>query len=250
LSSAATATGISGWIIIRLKMDKAMQCTLEDVKLIPVFSELGDEDLQEVRPYLVREHYSRKKEIFSEGDAPDWFYIVMTGKVKVTKISSDGREIIMEIISPGDFFGGFAVLKGFPFPANAVAMEDSEIIKLSRKDLLKVIDRFPSVMYSITSSLGERTRGLHETLKNIALERVESRMAALLVKLADKTGGETNAGETVIDMRITKQDMAEMVGTTVETAIRVMSRFRKSGLIADKNGRIVIKNIKALKALI
>jgi CRP/FNR family transcriptional regulator len=174
----------------------------------------------------------------------------MSGKVKITKISSDGREIIMEVISPCDFFGGFAVLKGFPFPANAVAMEDSEILKLSRKDLLKIIDRFPSVMYSITSSLGERTRGLHETLKNIALERVESRIAALLVKLADKTSDRVDAGETVINMRITKQDMAEMVGTTVETAIRVMSRFRKSGLISEKNGRISIKDMKALKELI
>lgn len=227
-----------------------MRCTPENVKRIPIFSELGDKDLQEIRSCFISEYYARRKEIFSEGDAPDWFYIVMSGKVKVTKISSEGREIIMEVISPCDFFGGFAVLKGFPFPANAVAMEDSEILKLSRKDLLKIIDRFPSVMYSITSSLGERTRGMHETLKNIALERVESRIAALLVKLADKTGDGVDAGETVINMRITKQDMAEMVGTTVETAIRVMSRFRKSGLIADKNGKIAIKEMKALKALI
>ncbi len=231
-------------------MGKAMRCTLEDVKRIPIFSGLGDKDLQELSSCLVMQHYARKKEIFSEGDDPDWFYIVMNGKVKVTKISGDGREIIMEVISPCNFFGGFAVLKGFPFPANAVAMEDSEILKLSRKDLLKVIDRFPSVMYSITWNLGERTRGLHETLKNIALERVESRIAALLIKLADKTGDGSHAGETVINMRITKQDLAEMVGTTVETAIRVMSRFRKSGLIADKSGRIVIKDMKALKALI
>ncbi|HXW68196.1 MAG TPA: Crp/Fnr family transcriptional regulator [Dissulfurispiraceae bacterium] len=227
-----------------------MRWTLEDVKRIPIFSELGDKDLQEMSSFLVTEHYPRKKEIFLEGDAPEWFYIVMSGKVKVTKISGDGREIIMEVISPLDFFGGFAVLKGFPFPANAVAMEDSEILKLSRKDLLKVIDRFPSVMYSITSSLGERTRGLHETLKNIALERVESRIASLLVKLADKAGDRVNTGETVINMHITKQDMAEMVGTTVETAIRVMSRFRKSGLVEDKNGKLAIKDMKALKALI
>ncbi len=227
-----------------------MRWTSEDVKLIPIFSELGDKDIQELNSCLVREHYARKKEIFLEGDAPDWFYIVMSGKVKVTKISGDGREIIIEVISPCDFFGGFAVLKGFPFPANAVAMEDSEIFKLSRRDLLKIIDRFPSVMFSITSSLGERTRGLQETLKNIALERVESRIAALLVKLADKTGDGINAGEAVIDMHITKQDIAQMVGTTVETAIRIMSRFRKSGVIANKNGKIVIKDMKTLKALI
>ena len=227
-----------------------MRCTLDDVKRIPIFSKVRDKDLAEILSCFILESYTRKKEIFTEGDAPDWFYIVMSGKVKVTKISSEGREIIMEVISPCDFFGGFAVLKGFPFPANAVAMEDSEILKLSRKALLKIIDRFPSVMYLITSSLGERTRGMHETLKNIALERVDSRIAALLVKLADKSSDRVDPGENVIDMRITKQDVAEMVGTTVETAIRVMSRFRKSGLIADKNGRLAIKDMKALKELI
>lgn len=227
-----------------------MQCSLEDVKSIPVFSGLSDKDLEEVRACLLRERYARKKEIFSEGDAPDWFYIVLSGKVKVTKISGDGREIIMEVISPRDFFGGFAVLKGFPFPANAVAMEDSEILKLSRKDLLKVIDSFPTVMYAITSSLGERTRGLHETLKNIALEKVESRIASLLVKLADKSGESVASVGLVINMRITKQDIAEMVGTTVETAIRVMSRFKKSGLIGDSSGKIVVKDIEGLKSLI
>jgi len=231
-------------------MEKTMRCTLDDVKRIPIFSKVRDKDLAEILSCFILESYTRKKEIFTEGDAPDWFYIVMSGKVKVTKISSEGREIIMEVISPCDFFGGFAVLKGFPFPANAVAMEDSEILKLSRKALLKIIDRFPSVMYLITSSLGERTRGMHETLKNIALERVDSRIAALLVKLADKSSDRVDPGENVIDMRITKQDVAEMVGTTVETAIRVMSRFRKSGLIADKNGRLAIKDMKALKELI
>jgi CRP-like cAMP-binding protein len=227
-----------------------MQCTLEEIKRIPIFEGLSDKDLDELRLCLVKGPYARKGEIFSEGDTPDWFYIVASGKVKVTKISVDGREIIMEVISPYDFFGGFAVLKGFPYPANAVAMEDSEIIKLSRNDLLMFIERFPSLMYSITSSLGDRTKDLHETLKNIALERVEPRIAALLVKLADKSGEKTSLGETVINMRITKQDIAEMVGTTVETTIRVMSRFRKSGLIGDKDGKILIKDVDALKALI
>ena len=226
-----------------------MQYTLDEIKRIPIFSDLSDKDLEEVCSCLVMERYLRKKEIFSEGDAPEWFYIVISGKVKVTRISHDGREIIMEVISPRDFFGGFAVLKGFPFPANAVAMENSEILKLARKDLLRFIDRFPGIMYRITSSLGERTRELHDTLKNIALERVDSRIAALLVKLADKSGERVDNVETIINMRITKQDIAEMVGTTVETAIRVMSLFRKSGLIADYKGKIAIKDMDGLKAL-
>jgi CRP/FNR family transcriptional regulator len=222
---------------------------LEDLKKIPIFSTLNDEELKEIQSYLIKESFKKKQEIFSEGDPSDWFYILLNGKVKITKMSVDGREIIIELISPPDFFGGFAVLKGFPYPANAVAMEDSSVIKISRHNLLKIIDRFPNVMYDMTANLGDRIREFHDTLKNIALERVESRIAALLLKLADKTG-EKKDKTILIDMRLTKQDIAEMVGTTVETTIRVMSKFKKSGYITDKDGKVLIKDLEALESIV
>jgi CRP-like cAMP-binding protein len=222
---------------------------LEDLKKIPIFSALNYEELKEIQSYLSKESFKKKEEIFSEGDSSDWFYILVNGKVKITKMSVDGREIIIELISPPDFFGGFAVLKGFPYPANAVAMEDSDVIKISRHNLLRVIDRFPNVMYDMTANLGDRIREFHDTLKNIALERVESRIAALLLKLADKTG-EKKDKTILINMRLTKQDIAEMVGTTVETTIRVMSKFKKSGFIDDKDGRVLIKDLDALESIV
>ncbi|MDI6728092.1 MAG: Crp/Fnr family transcriptional regulator [Thermodesulfovibrionales bacterium] len=222
---------------------------LEDLKRIPIFSALNDEELKEIQSYLSKENFKKKQEIFSEGDPSDWFYILINGKVKITKMSVDGREIIIELISPPDFFGGFAVLKGFPYPANAVAMEDSNVIKISRHNLLKIIDRFPNVMYDMAANLGDRIREFHDTLKNIALERVESRIAALLLKLADKTG-EKKDKTILINMRLTKQDIAEMVGTTVETTIRVMSKFKKSGFIDDKDGKVLIKDINALESIV
>lgn len=223
---------------------------LEDLKKIPIFTSLNDDEIKEIQSYLIKEGFKKKQEIFSEGDPPDWFYILLSGKVKITKMSFDGREIIIELISPPDFFGGFAVLKGFPYPANAVAMEDSEILRISRHNLMKIIDRFPNVMYDITSSLGERTRDFHDTLKNIALGRVESRIAALLIKLADKTGEKKDGRTILINMRLTKQDIAEMVGTTVETSIRVMSKFKKSGFIEDKGGKVLIKDLDALQSIV
>ncbi|MEW6117763.1 MAG: Crp/Fnr family transcriptional regulator [Nitrospirota bacterium] len=217
---------------------------------IPIFSDLDEQERGEIQPYVVLERFEKREEIFSEGDPSEWFYIVLSGKVKITKLSHDGREIIIEVISPHDFFGGFAVLKGFPYPANAIAMEDAVVCKIARHHLLRIIDRFPSVMYGITANLGERIRDSHEMLKNIALERVEARIAALILKLADKAGVPTNNGEKAIAMRLTKQDIAEMVGTTVETSIRIMSRFRKSGFIDDDSGRIVVKEPKALQSIV
>lgn len=223
---------------------------LADLKKIPIFSNLSEIEIKEILPYLIKESFKKKEKIFSEGDPPDWFYILTDGKIKITKLSHEGKEIIIELISPIDFFGGLAVLKGFPYPANAVAMEDSEIIKISKHNLLKIIDRFPSIMHEITSNIGDRIREFHDTLKNIALERVELRIAALLLKLSDKIGDKTDNNAAIINMKLTKQDIAEMVGTTVETSIRVISKFKKSGIMAEKDGKIIIKNLDLLRSIV
>jgi len=218
------------------------------IRKIELFKDLEEEDLKEIEPYLRASSFSRKEVIFAEGDPPDYLYFVMKGKVKITKLSQEGKEIIIEIISPFDFFGGVAVMRGFPYPANAVAMEKTDILKVSRKDLLRILDRFPSLMYCMTMNLGDRMRGAHETLKNIALERVEARIVSLLLKLAENLGKQTDEG-VLIDMRLSRQDIADMVGTTVETAIRTMTRFRKSGLIREVDGRVLITDPKGLSAL-
>lgn len=220
--------------------------SLESLKSVPIFSALPAEDLQGVSSYFHNEVFRKKDTIFAEGSEPEWFYICLSGKVKITKLSHDGKELIIEIISPGDFFGGFAVIKGFPYPANAIAMEDTSIIRISREDIAAIIEKYPAVMHSIMSNLGMRVRDFHTSLKSIALDKVESRIVSVLLKLAEKSGV-VQDGSVVIDMRLTKQDIAEMVGTTVETAIRVMSKLRKSGALTEKDGRIVLKNMEMLR---
>ena len=217
----------------------------KNLKKIELFKNLSEEELKELEPYLLSTKYKKKEDIFSEGDPPEWFYIVSKGKVKITKLSHEGKEIILEIVSPTDIFGGVAVIRGFPYPANAVAMEDSEVLKISRKNLMRLVDRFPNLMYCIALQLGDRMKSSYDSLKNIALERVEARIAALLLKLSNKIGVETDEG-TVIDMRLTKQDVADMVGTTVETSIRTFSKFKKQGLVTDSDGKIIIKDMDGL----
>lgn len=221
---------------------------MKNLKKIDLFKNLSDDELKELVPYLQMVSYKKKEDIFAEGDQPEWFYIVSTGKIKVTKLSHEGKEIILEIISPHDIFGGVAVLRNFPYPANASAMENSEVIKISRKNLMRLVDRFPNLMYCIALQLGDRMRSSYDSLKNIALERVEARIAALLIKLAHKIGKESKAG-ILIDMRLTKQDVADMVGTTVETSIRTFSKFKKQGLLSDANGKITIIDREGLMTL-
>jgi len=220
---------------------------MKQLNKVSLFKDLSDAEFKELEPYLSTTAYKKKETIFSEGEPPEWFYLVLTGKVKITKLSHEGKEIILEVISPTDIFGGVAVIKGFPYPANAVAMEDSEVLKISRKNLMRLVDRFPNLMYCMAMQMGERMKSSYDSLKNIALERVEARIAALLLKLAGKVGIDTKEG-TMIDMRLTKQDVADMVGTTVETSIRTFSKFKKQDLVTEVDGKIVIKDRESLAA--
>lgn len=224
-----------------------MLCSVKDIRKIGIFEGLTEEEAGGIVPLLLSEKFSRKDTIFSEGDPSDWFYFVESGEVKITKISLDGKEIILEIIHPGDFFGGLAVLRGFPYPANAVAKEDSEVLKISRADLMKVVEKHPKIMLSIVQEMGDRIKHSHETTKNIALEKVSARIAALLLKLARESGTPTERG-VELAMKLTKQEIAEMVGTTVETSIRTMSQFKKMGLIEERAGKIVIVDPSGLEA--
>lgn len=218
------------------------------LRKLSLFKDLSDAEMKELEPYCSTSTFRKKETIFSEGEPPEWFYLVLSGKVKITKLSHEGKEVILEVISPTDIFGGVAVIKGFPYPANAIAMEDAEVLKISRKNLLRLVDRFPNLMYCMAMQMGERMKSSYDSLKNIALERVEARIAALLLKLAGKVGVESKHG-TVIDMRLTKQDVADMVGTTVETSIRTFSKFKKQDLVTEADGKIVIKDKDGLAAL-
>jgi len=220
-----------------------------DIRQVAIFNTLSPKDAREIQPYFMDGSFEKKETVFSEGDPSEWLYIVKKGKVKITKLSQEGKEIILEIIQPMDYFGGIAVVRGFPYPANAVAMEATDVLKISRKNLLSIMDRFPNLMYCMAMNIGDRIKDSHETLKNIALEKVESRIASLLVKLSDKAGEKVPEG-IQITMKLTKQDIAEMVGTTVETSIRTMSKFTKAGLVSTRTGRLVIRDIERLKSLV
>ena len=219
-----------------------------DITKVSLFNTLGAEDVKEVSHYLVPGTFSKKEFIFSEGDPSDWLFMVKKGKVKITKLSNEGKELILEIIPPYEIFGGIAVVRGFPYPANAIAMEETEVLKISRKNLMSIMDRFPNLMYCMAMNIGDRIKDTHETLKNIALEKVESRIASLLIKLSEKAGEKVHDG-LAINMKVTRQDLAEMVGTTVETSIRTMSKLSKAGLIVVKSGKIIIRDIERLKSL-
>ncbi|MCI4624910.1 MAG: Crp/Fnr family transcriptional regulator [Candidatus Magnetoovum sp. WYHC-5] len=212
---------------------------------VSIFNNLESATIEKIAKCFKEIDFKKKQTIFNEGDPSEWLYIVKSGIVKITKNSNEGKEFIIEIIKEGELFGAVAVLNSIPYPANAISMENTTLLRISRTNLLELVAKIPTIMFNFASILGDRVLNFHDTLKHIALEKVEARIASVLIKFANQNvinGLNCN----MVEIRLTKQDIADMVGTTVETTIRTISRFKRLGFIEYKDGKIVITNIKAL----
>jgi len=218
---------------------------IETLKKCEIFAELTDKELSKISALFEERSIKKDEYIFMEEDPSGWFYILSGGRVKIVKHSQSGKDIILEIISPGDVFGGVAVLDKKPFPASAQAMESASVVRISRRNIFDLMEEHPVLKLAIVKSFSDRLRNAHEMLKNIATERVERRIASLLLKLSEKVGID-DKGYKKLDFPLTRQEIAEMVGTTVETCIRTMSKYRKEGRVKSSGGRIFV-NADSLK---
>jgi CRP/FNR family transcriptional regulator len=213
---------------------------IETLRKSGVFSSLNDKELETIHTFFEKLSLKKNEYVFHEGDPSEWFYLVAEGEIKILKHTVVGKDIILEIMSSGDIFGGVAVLDNKPFPASAQAMEPVAIIRIARRNLLKIMEEYPILKLEIVKYFSDKLRDAHEMLKNITTERVERRIASLLLKLSEKTGKSEN-NYIKIDFPLTRQEIAEMVGTTVETCIRTTSKFQKQGMMKSSNNRILIK---------
>ncbi|MGA9347268.1 MAG: Crp/Fnr family transcriptional regulator [Anaerolineae bacterium] len=206
---------------------------------MPVLSPLSQSDWEKVKDLFVEKHFGKDDYIFFEGDPSSWLGVILEGRVKMIKHSGAGKDVVLDVISPGEMLGEVAAFNGKPYPATAQAMEPTVVASIYRDDFLRLLKQYPALALTVIEGLGRRLREAQETIKSMAVERVERRIARILLKLAAATGSSDEEG-IVIEMPLTRQDIAEMVGTTVETAIRTMSKFRKKGLVQTKRGRVII----------
>ncbi len=205
-----------------------------------IFSELSEEELAELAGLAARRSFVPGEFVFWEGDAPDSFYIVIEGRVKVLKHSSLGKEFIIAFFGPGEMFGEVAVFQDRPYPASAQAAADTKVLRIRREDFLSFVAQRPQVVLRVISVLGERLRDAQGRLKDLAGERVEQRLAHTLLMLSAKLGA---------TLPFTRQEIADMAGTTTETAIRFISRLKAGGIIRSARGRITILDKTKLRLL-
>ncbi len=222
---------------------------LKVVRTVPLFSTLPERDWAAVADLLGERCFSKDEYIFFEGDPPEALYIVWAGRVKLLRHSLEGRDVVLDVIGPNRMFGETAVFEGAPYEFTAQTMESTTLISIARQDFLALLRRFPLLSLAVIAELGRRLRAASDLVHSLASERVERRIARVLLKMADVAGKPNDGGGMLIDVTLTRQDVADMAGTTVETAIRTMSRLRRRGVIDTKRGRVVILDQDQLQAV-
>lgn len=205
-----------------------------------LLSALEEKDLGELADLAVERCFGSGEFIFWEGDSPEWFYMVERGKVKMLKHSSLGKEFLIAVFGPGEVFGEVAVFDNAPYPASAQATDETCTLGIRRDDFLSFLSRNPPVSMHMINVLGKRLRDAHDRLRDLAGERVEQRLASILLMLHSRLGP---------NLPFTRQEIADMTGTTTETAIRVMTRLKDSGVIRSSRGKITILDENKLRAL-
>jgi CRP-like cAMP-binding protein len=212
----------------------------------PVFAGLPPREVQAVAAVAREERVRARDYVFMEGDPARWFCLVKTGHVKILRHARAGRDVVLELLGPGEMFGGVAVIERRPYPASAQAMEPSVVVKIPQEAIVALTERQPTIIREIALMIGRRLRGAHDSMKALAVDPVEARLAAALVRLAEREG--TPAGEGVaLPFPLTRQSLADMTGTTVETTIRIVSRWLKQRLLREAGGRLVLRDLEALR---
>jgi CRP/FNR family transcriptional regulator len=212
-----------------------------------VFAGLPARELESLATAAHEQSCRAREYLFHEGDPAVWLWLVKSGHVRIVRHSRAGKDVVLELLGPGEIFGGVAVIERRPYPASAQATEPSVVVKIAADVAIGLAERHPSVVREMALLIGRRLRAAHDSVK-LSVEPVESRLAAILLRLADREGVRTKSG-VELPFHLTRQSLADMSGTTVETAIRVVSRWQRDELVEDRGGRLVVRDLDVLRDL-
>ena len=210
------------------------------LRITPVFRKLSPEDRRTIAHVATVRHYGKGELIFEQDAPSDAFYTIASGRVKIFKMLASGKDVILEVFGTGDPLGAVAAYDGRPFPASASALEDSTCVVIPRPVFFRLLEEHPSLVRGLMLGMTLRLVELTNRLTELSGGRIEPRFARLFLKLAREMGRQERGG-LFIPLALSRQELADMTGTTIETAIRIMSRWGKQEVLrTDKDGFTVL----------
>ncbi len=221
---------------------------IDALRNIPLFSELSEKDLDKINQVASRQRYHKDNLILIEEEIGSTMFVILNGRVKISRISDDGREVILSILSEGDFFGEMSLLDGQTRSANVTAIEESELMVIRREDFLQMLKDYPQIAINLLKELAQRIRKSDEHIKSLSLQDATGRVASTLLRIAEDSGvfrrGQVEIGELPL-----QQDLANMAGTSRETISRVIKSLMLQGFLKKERGKIVIIDYEKFKMI-
>lgn len=221
---------------------------LDILRRTPFFAALSLEELAQVNQVFHEHGYEPGETVYAAGTPAEWLCVVATGKVKIVRPTPQGQNVLLDIVTPGEFFGSLSVLGDRQYGDSAEAQTMCCVLSVAAPDFQAILQRYPPVTLAVLDLVAARLAEAHELVEQNSSQSVERRIAAVLLKLGEKLG-EQREGDLLIQMPLSRQDLAEMAGTTIETASRVMSRFRKDGLVRSGRRWVALVDRERLAAI-
>jgi CRP-like cAMP-binding protein len=218
------------------------------VRDFPFFKGLDESDLRAILAMAKTRRIERKAAVFEQGQPAGEFFVLLHGHLKVVQTTPDGRHVIVRIVEPGELYG-VAVAIGRPdYPATALALEESLTLAWPSSAWAALVERAPTLAANALKTLGHRVQEAHARIREVSTEEVERRVAHLLLRLISATGHES-AEAADVQFPITRQEIAEMTGTTLYTVSRVLSHWEHHGLVGGGREKVVVHDTKRLRII-
>ena len=218
----------------------------DHLRNVPIFTDLTDSDLTKIASKMVPRVYDKGQMILLEESTGETFFIITQGAVKVTRLSADGREVILAILGESDFFGEMSLLDGEGRSANIVANEDAKVLTLSRNDFLDCLESYPKIAIALLEELATRLRKSDQQIESLSLSDSEHRIGIALIRLAGELGTIKQGHVTVKNLPY-QQDIANMAGTSRETVSRTLKLLEDKKLVRRENRNLTIYNYDAFR---
>lgn len=209
------------------------------------FAHLSHDALTDVNRYFQEVHYQEGDWLYHVGDPAHHMYIVVAGQVKLLQQGAEGKDVLLHFAASGDLMGGFAIFGNTTHPYAAQAHTGCCVLRIASEDFQQLLEMHPSITMKVLEFAGNQLQEARNTIRTLSADPVEQRLAKTLLQLAGRHGNTRN-GETIIEIPLPQHDLAAMVGTTVETVSRILTQFRRRGLIRSGRRWIAIVDINAL----
>ena len=216
---------------------------IELLQSVALFWDLSEEELGYISEKMIARHYETGKFIFLEDSEGEQCFFVVQGSVKVTRLSKDGREVILAMLNEGEFFGEMALLDGESRSANVIALEKTEVLTLNREDFLVVLHDYPQIAIQLLKEMADRLRKSDRQIASLSLSDAEKRIALCIIRFADEQGV-IKRGQVSIPKMPIQQDIANMAGTSRETVSRAINLLEKEHFIKRQGRELLILDYK------